>query len=225
MGEIILKYRPDLWYKVCKCGNITHYKTYGSYLANKCKKEKAPCKECRYKSHSQKMKGRKRPPFSDKWKRNIAIGHKKSDVWKQSMNTPEYKEKQRQKMLRLIREGKYGRVGYNLEACKIFDYINTRLGWNGQHAKYNGEKSVESFILDYYEPNLNIVIEWDEKHHKKAKHRQYDGFRQKIITDTIGCEFYRVDDTTKSVRKVDKIPTDRSMKLQNTLNEYYENQN
>ena len=218
--DIILKYRPDLWCKVGTCGHTVYYKTYGAYLANK--KTSVQCKECRYKNHSKIMSGRKRKPFSEKWKRNLAIGHKKSDIWKASMNIPQYKEKHRQKMLRLIREGKYGRVGFNLEACNVFNVINQKLNWNGQHGKNGSEKNVDVFLLDYYEPNLNLVIEWDEKHHKKPSRHKADWIKQKIVLETLNCEFYRVDDVTKTIRKVDKISTDRTSLLQNIINEYYE---
>jgi hypothetical protein len=204
-----------------KCKEPKVFKNQNSYYTNR--KKNRICKVCRHKEHSEKLKGRKRIPFSDKWKRNIAIGHKKSKVWVDSMNTPEYKEIHRQKMIRLIKEGRYGRVGYNLNACKAFDFINEQLCWSGQHAKNGGEKSVNVFILDYYYPTLNIAIEWDEKHHKKAQHKRKDWFKQKIVTETIGCEFYRIDDVTKTVRKVDKNPIDRTAEIQTTLNEYYEN--
>jgi hypothetical protein len=216
----INRYKITEWFRICpKCGNRVYHKNQNSLNVgiyfNK------SCWECKTKEHSQKLKGRKRQPFSNKWKRNLAIGHKKSVIWKQSMNTPEYKEKHRQKMIRMIKENKMN-VAYNPNACDVFDYFNQKLNWNGIHAKNGKEKMIDVFYLDYYEPNLNLVIEWDEKHHKKAKRRQYDGFRQKTITDTIGCEFYRMDDTAKSVKKVDKSPTDRSIELQNVLDEYYE---
>jgi len=220
MDKIILKHRPDLWVKVCNCGNITQYKTYGSYTANK--HRNSPCKECRYKSHSKKLSGRKRNVFSDKWRKNMAIAHKNSAVWKQSMNTTEYKEIHRQKMLRIIKENKLS-VAYNQKACEVFNYLNKKLNWNGLHAKNGKEQVINVFYLDYYEPTLNLTIEWDEKHHKKAKQKQRDGFKQKIITEQINCEFYRVDDITKLVKKVDHNSIDRTHKLQQVINEYYEN--
>jgi very-short-patch-repair endonuclease len=125
-------------------------------------------------------------------------------------------------MFRLIREGKCVRTGFNLEACKFFDFLNQKLRWNGQHAKNDKEKSVDVFLLDFYEHSQNVAIEWDEKHHKKAQHKKKDGFKQRLIMKSIGCEFYRIDDVTKTVRKVDKIPNDYTFKIQSTLNEYYE---
>ena len=206
-----------------KCNNIKEFKNKNSYWADY--KNPSICKLCRHKEHSKKLNGKKRLPFSDKWKRNIAIGHKKSEIWKTSMNTPEYKEKHRQKMFRLIKEGRYGRVGFNLNACQVFDFINEKLSWHGLHAKNGGEKSIDVFILDYFEPQFNIAIEWDERHHKKPSQRKKDGFKQKIVMESAKCEFYRIDDTTKIVRKVDKNLIDRTLQIQSVLNKYYEIKN
>lgn len=197
----------DLKYsKVCpKCSAIVFYKTKGAYYANKNKNTQ--CRRCKGNEHSKILGGRSRPEFTDEWKKNIAISHKKSEVWKSSMNTPEYKEKHRQKMLKMIREGK-SKVAFNPKACDVFDFINQKLKWNGLHAKNGKEQIVDIFFLDYYVPVINVAIEWDEKHHKKPSRYRGDWIKQKVIVDTIGCEFYRVDDVTKIVRKVDKLPID-----------------
>ena len=75
------------------CNKLRIYKTRGSYYANR--NMKRECWECAQKSKSKLLTGRKRPPFTDEWRRNLGTGHKKSKVWVDSMNTPEYKEKQR----------------------------------------------------------------------------------------------------------------------------------
>ncbi len=206
--------------KICpNCGKIVYYKTIGSYYANKNKQ--SLCRRCKGIAHSEILKGRIRPPFTKDWRRHISESHKNSKIWKNSMNTPEYKEKHRQKMLRLIRENK-SKVRYNPKACEIFDFLNKKLGWNGHHAKNEMEKSVDIFFLDYYEPSLNIAIEWDEKHHNKSYHRKRDGFKSKIILETINCEFYRIDETKRVVRKIDHCNIDRTEQLQQVINEYYE---
>jgi very-short-patch-repair endonuclease len=125
------------------------------------------------------------------------------------------------KMLRMIREGKSS-VAFNPKACDVFDFLNDRMQWNGLHAKNGKEKVVDVFFLDYYEPSLNVAIEWDEKHHLKAKRRQRDGWKSKVVMNTIGCEFYRVNDVCKQVKKIDHSNTDRTEKLQQVINEYYE---
>lgn len=137
------------------------------------------------------------------------------------MNTVEYKEKHRQKMIRLIKENK-SVVGYNPRACEVFNFINQKLQWNGLHAKNEKEQLVDVFFLDYYDPSLNVVIEWDEKHHRKPSRHKSDWIKQKIVMDSIGCEFYRIDEVSKKVKKVDKLPLNRTSDIQKVINEYYE---
>jgi hypothetical protein len=79
---------------------------------------------------------------------------------------------------------------YNVIACKIFDEINKEMGWNGRHAENGGERKVSKYWVDYYEPNLNLVIEYDEKWHKY--HTQYDAKRELEIIQYLGCKFYRI---------------------------------
>jgi hypothetical protein len=206
--------------KICpSCRDIVYYKTKGSYYANHNKN--TPCRKCKGRAHSTLLMGRSRIPFSKKWKRNLATSHKNSEIWKTSMNTPEYKEKHRQKMLRMIREGKSS-VAFNPNACDVFDFINNKLGWNGQHAKNGKEKVVDVFFLDYYNPQSNVAIEWDEKHHRKATCRKRDGFKSKIVMEILGCEFYRVDAKTKIVCKVDRLSSNHTEELQKVISEYYE---
>ena len=215
------RYQKSEWIRKCPvCQKCVYHKNEASLKTGMWKN--CPCWECRSEFHSKKMKGRKREPFSNEWKQNLAIGHKKSEKWKKSMNTPEYKEKHRQKMQKIINEGKLS-VCYNKNACLVFNQINNKFGWNGFHALNGKEKIINGFYLDYYEPTLNLVIEWDEKHHKKSKIKQKDAFRQKIIIEKIDCEFYRIDDTNKTIKKVDKNKVDRTSQIQNIINDYYEN--
>ena len=79
---------------------------------------------------------------------------------------------------------------YNSDACRMFDEINRELGWNGQHALRGGERKVSKYWVDYYEPTLNIVIEYDESWHKY--HKNYDDKRQEEIKKYLGCKFYRI---------------------------------
>jgi hypothetical protein len=81
---------------------------------------------------------------------------------------------------------------YTKEACKLFDEINTELGWNGQHAENGKEFHIKElgYWVDYYEPNLNLVIEYDDKGHKYRQ--QKDKLRQEEIEQYLGCKFYRI---------------------------------
>lgn len=205
-------------YKICNnCKEKIIYKTIGSYWANKNKK--SPCKKCTEKMHSLKLKGKKRMSFSDKWRKNLSEGHKKSEVWIKSMNTHEYKQKHRMKMMRLLKEQKV-KVCINKIACDFFNLLNTTMNWNGYHGKNEKEYQLNYYFLDYYDKNNNIVIEWDEKYHNKQKQKAKDIIRQKHIIETLNCNFYRINEITKKVYKVDNGSTDHSEKIQEVLNEF-----
>ncbi len=83
---------------------------------------------------------------------------------------------------------------YNKRACAIFDEINNTFGWNGYHAENVGEYKVLGYFLDYYEPNLNIAIEFDEKHHNEKKVKVKDSIKQHEISSHLSCMFFRIKD-------------------------------
>lgn len=205
-------------YRICNiCKEKIIYKTIESYWSNKNKN--SPCKKCTEKTHSLKLKGKKRMPFSDEWKKNISDGHKKSEVWIKSMNTPEYKQKHREKMMRLIKEQKT-KVCINKLACDFFNLLNMALNWSGYHGLNDKEYQLNYYFLDYYDKTNNIVIEWDEKYHNRKKQKEKDTIRQKYIIETLNCSFYRIDEITKKVYKVDSLLKDYSEKIQEVLNEF-----
>lgn len=81
---------------------------------------------------------------------------------------------------------------YNPVACRVFDEINKELGWNGQHAERMGEYMVGPYWVDYYDSNLNVVIEYDEKHHKKPYLQDRQAKREVYIKERLNCKFYRI---------------------------------
>lgn len=81
---------------------------------------------------------------------------------------------------------------YNKKACQIFDEINKELNWNGQHAELIGERQICGFFVDYYEPDLNIVIEYDEKKHNEKMIRDKDIYKEQTIINSLKCEFFRI---------------------------------
>lgn len=101
-------------------------------------------------------------------------------------------------------EDRYGHQispNYNISFCKLILDIEKEFNWNGLHAENGGEFYIESlgYWLDYYEPNLNIVIEFDEKHHKFQKEKDFK--RQSEITDFLKCKFYRIKEEEKHLWK------------------------
>lgn len=47
------------------------------------------------------------------------------------------------------------------------------------------------YILDWYIPELNLAIEYDEQHHKTNKNKKSDIARQEEIEKELGCKFLR----------------------------------
>ena len=66
--------------------------------------------------------------------------------------------------------------------------------WDGQHAENGGEYCIKElgYWVDYYEPTLNLVIEYDEPYHSRKINQIKDLARQKEIEEYLGCKFYRI---------------------------------
>jgi hypothetical protein len=128
-----------------------------------------------------------------------------SEVWDrfiQVMSSDEHREKKR--VLYAKQREKCGNDVplYNEIACEFFSKLNEVTGWNGKHAKNCGEVTIGGFWVDYYEPNLNLVIEWDERHHRYEKKKKQDMYRAKYIIKKIGCTFLRIDQDTLEITEV-----------------------
>lgn len=99
-------------------------------------------------------------------------------------------------------------VSYNEKACIVFRRINKALKLNGIFATNKGEFSVLGYSVDYYEPKLNLVIEWDESHHYKGGQlREKDIIRQSVIKKYLKCKFIRIKqtDNMKFLEIINKI--------------------
>lgn len=101
---------------------------------------------------------------------------------------------------------------FNKKACEFFDKLNETKGWKGVHGNNGGEKKIKKYWVDYYEPILNIVIEWDECFHNFPKNKEKDKIRQQEIINYMGCEFYRVEEKTLNIIKIDKNGNEKRYK-------------
>ena len=63
---------------------------------------------------------------------------------------------------------------------------------------------VFNYRIDYYIPNLNIAIEYDENDHKNYTYEQQEG-RQKKIEKELGCRFIRISDKNTDEFNIDFI--------------------
>jgi hypothetical protein len=99
---------------------------------------------------------------------------------------------------------------FNNAACIFFDEINKKFNLCGVYATNNGEHHIKElgYFLDYYEPTLNLVIEWDEPHHYYCggKLTPKDKLRQDEIKHHLKCKFIRIKenklDKTKVLNKI-----------------------
>jgi very-short-patch-repair endonuclease len=148
-----------------------------------------------------RMSGKKFPPEFGEAISKKMMGNKNST------NKPKpkhWKENLIAKMTKNFQEpNNIGRAflpNYNETACEYFDWLNKFMGWDGQYATHKGEKNILNYFVDYYEPLLNIVIEWDEAHHKKQVVK--DTNRQNEIKNLLKCRFFRYDVLTMELNEV-----------------------
>lgn len=59
--------------------------------------------------------------------------------------------------------------------------------------KIKKQHTIFNYRLDFYIPELNVAIEFDENNHKYYSHEQQEG-RQAEIQQELGCKFIRVSD-------------------------------
>ena len=76
----------------------------------------------------------------------------------------------------------------------------TGLEWFEQYRVFSGR-----YRIDYYNPEYNIAVEYDEEHHDYNKGS--DIFRQKEIEKELGCHFFRVkeDEELQGINKIIRI--------------------
>jgi predicted RNA-binding Zn-ribbon protein involved in translation (DUF1610 family) len=88
---------------------------------------------------------------------------------------------------------------YNHEACNFFNRLNEKLKWNGQYATNGHEYYIKElgYFVDYYEPTLNLIIEWDEDTHYDVDGnlKIKDEMREKEIKSYLNCKFFRIKES------------------------------
>lgn len=169
---------------------------------------------------NQANKGRK---LSVEWRKNISsslMGNLYRNGKKMSLKSrrmiseslkgrvfsDDHKRKMRESTLNYLINCKNVKCRYNKTACEYFTKLNEEKGWNGIHAENGGEKIICGYSLDYYDPTLNIVVEYDEKHHYdiNGNLRPKDIKRQNEIIKTLHCKFYRYNTINKVLTCVNK---------------------
>jgi hypothetical protein len=93
---------------------------------------------------------------------------------------------------------------FNKDAIGYFSKLETERNWNGRYAtKENGEYYLQElgYFVDYYEPNLNVVIEYDEPRHyyTDGQLKPKDKKRMNEIISHLHCKFYRYNEKKKEL--------------------------
>lgn len=123
-------------------------------------------------------------------------------------HTEESKAKTRASTLAYI-EKMYGSIStrYNVNACRYIDFLNSKFGWNLQHAESGGEFRVCNYFLDGYDKELNIAFEYDEpRHYANVKENllcERDINRMRSIQKELSCRFIRYNEQIGLLYEID----------------------
>jgi hypothetical protein len=174
-----------------ECSTILYYNSLGTLRKSEGKK----CNSCTQRPLST---GRL---HTEETKQKISKNHAKywtgtDGYWKNKTRSNETRKKLRLIFASKLQTRVTGSFKYNPKAVQLFEQIEREFNFNGIYATKNnlGEFYVKDlgYWVDYYEPELNLVIEYDEKHHERYKQKIKDNQRQVEIMELLKCKFIRI---------------------------------
>ena len=126
----------------------TYEELYGKDTAERLKRE-----------HSEKLKGRKRPEFSEQWRRNISESHKNSKAFQEVMQSEEYRHNRRDIAIRNAYNGELSIEEWeSLQLPKRLYYLKVKSITNQQplhlleHYGKRGMAGDDGYHLDHIYP-------------------------------------------------------------------------
>ena len=127
--------------------------------------------------------------------------------WKGRHRTEKSKTLIRKGTVRYLSNVLSSRPRYNKSAIPILEQIAKDHNWNLQHAENGGEFYTGiGYFVDAYDKQRNIVVEYDEPRHyidvKNNILREKDLKRQQKIIEHLHCEYWRYNEITKCLWKV-----------------------
>lgn len=125
-------------------------------------------------------------------KNNPHYGKKHSENWKLVA---------RERTIQRLKLETNGKIGYNPTSCQFLSKLNEENNWKLQHAENGGEIEICGFLLDGYDKERNIVVEYDEPLHDKPYRKKKDIERMNIIINELKCQFYRFNEKTKTLTR------------------------
>ena len=215
-----------LWERNCpKCRKILKYKS--KYLRDVAHRKISNCKSC---GRMGINKGRKHSDATKLNMSRSQKGRKHSEETKEKMrgenngmygtyrikeNNPFYGRKhtlESRRKMRLstinkkMQRNKLGQIAnVNPKETDYFKKMESEFGWNGIfYGKQDKQMHLDDlgYFPDYYEPNLNIVVEYDEpRHYIQSNLREKDIIRMNEIKDHLKCKFYRYNEKTDELKE------------------------
>ena len=202
----------EVYYRTCpQCSRpIKHKDKHSFYLG---KREGWKCAKCRHigikhtdeskRKLSIAHKGKPGHPHTAQHRQKITeAGNPMYGVHRYDELNPFYGKRHSEEARRKMRvamckkvlrmywsHGRMASIGAGEKA--YFDQLERERGWFGNRQHF---VSHLGYFVDYYEPNHNIVVEYDEPRHYRHGHlREKDRVRMEQIKAHLGCEFWRYD--------------------------------
>lgn len=141
---------------------------------------------------------------TEETKRKISKNHAKywtgtGGYWKNKTRSEETRKKLRLIFANKLKKRLTGTLRYNPEAVRLFEQLEKEFGFDGIYGTKNnsGEFYIKKlgYWVDYYEPKLNLVIEYDEKYHERPAQKLRDIKRQEEIINLLKCKFIRIKES------------------------------
>ena len=128
-------------------------------------------------------------------------------------HSSESKKRQRISAIKRIERTKFGNnlimPNYNPKEMVYFKKLESEMDLDGIYiGKNKYQYKIESlgYFPDFYDPDKNVIVEYDEKHHYIDVYnnvlKESDVARQIEIIDTLGCKFYRYNETIDKLYEV-----------------------
>jgi len=189
------------WTRICpRCKTVIQYtKRKSKYRADRIN---GMCRRCAVSKTGLSNIGKY---VSIKTRRRMSLAQCRStniNPFKGKHHTDETKRKMRimacNRVLQYQRNnnGRINNVGK--QEGKYFDKLEKRFGWDGIYYKKSNKQFLISnlgYFVDYYEPHLNIVVEYDEpSHYRKGLLLQKDIKRMEEIKSNMKCQFWRYNE-------------------------------
>ena len=126
-------------------------------------------------------------------------------------HSPETLRKMRVARLKAISsaQGVRLRPAYNTTACKFFAWFDHEYNTVGQYATNGGEYLIKElgYFVDYFNPGMKLIIEWDEEHHyRNGELQEKDIQRQEeIMRHFPEYELLRIRESRFDVAKLSEV--------------------